>query len=65
MALEGVQATIDFLSWEEDIKVCPFLEPITVEEVDLYICYLESTNTSPSDDVIGWGEYDKLHTWIQ
>ncbi len=60
MALEGVQATIDFLRWEDDIKVCPFLEPITEQEVDMYISYLESTNTSPSDDAIGWSEYNMI-----
>jgi hypothetical protein len=57
IALEGVQATIDFLHWERDIKLCPCLEPITEVEVDMYISYLESTNTSPRHGLISWQEY--------
>jgi hypothetical protein len=57
ISLEGVQVTIDFRHWDHNIKLCPFLEPITEEEVDMYISYLESSNTNPRHKMIGWQEY--------
>jgi hypothetical protein len=42
MELEGVQTTQDFRHWEYDIRICPFLDPITEAEVELYVSYLNS-----------------------
>ncbi len=35
-----IKVSWDFQYWEQNIKECPFLEPITEDEVDLYISYI-------------------------
>jgi hypothetical protein len=42
--LKGIKLTVDFNYWEDRIEHCPAIEPVTREEVDLYIRYLSSTN---------------------
>ena len=34
--LEGVQICYDFMAWREDILNCPFLEPITKDDIQMY-----------------------------
>ncbi len=41
---EGVKICFDFKRWGENILHCPFLEPITEEEMRLYQQYLRSNN---------------------
>ncbi|MBS4028993.1 MAG: hypothetical protein KGZ58_10180, partial [Ignavibacteriales bacterium] len=39
-----IETTVDFVYWESDIENCPFLEPITEEEIELYISYVLSND---------------------
>lgn len=38
--LEGVAICFDFVVWQNDILNCPFLEPITATDIELYQQYL-------------------------
>lgn len=40
ITLEGVQITYDFHIWQDDILNCPFIEPITKADIELYQQYL-------------------------
>ena len=40
LEIEEVKVCRDFHYWEHNIKNCPFLEPITEEEIELYIGYI-------------------------
>jgi hypothetical protein len=42
--LPEVQITRDFYYWEANILNCPFIEPVTQEEIDLYLQYLAGNN---------------------
>jgi hypothetical protein len=45
--LPGVELTVDFQFWEANIMACPFIDPVTEEEVDIYIQYLRSGQFEP------------------
>ncbi|WP_310558265.1 hypothetical protein [Flavobacterium sp.] len=45
IALEGVEICYDFQIWGKDILDCPFLEPITPEDVALYSDFLMRTDS--------------------
>lgn|GEM_PF-376775 len=49
-----IEISKEFDYWEDHIKSCPFLEPITRDELDLYISYLEY---SCYDDIFYWDLY--------
>jgi hypothetical protein len=40
LELPEIKVSHDFVYWEHNIKNCPFLEPVTEDEVDLYIGYI-------------------------
>lgn len=42
--LPQIRVTRDFGYWEDNIMNCPFIEPVTKEEVELYSQYLQSEN---------------------
>lgn len=50
--LDGVLICNDFSAWEFNVMNCPFLPPVTQQEVDLYILYLQSNNV---DEITGMG----------
>lgn len=52
----------DFRYWEENILNCPFLEPITQQEVDLYIEFLESYTGENLGFLLGWQDYDTYNS---
>lgn len=52
--LPGVEICFDFEIWEEDILNCPFLPPVTRDEVQMYKEYLASDDADLLDDYI-WG----------
>ena len=58
--LPGVETTWDFGKWESNIRNCPFLDPITEEEVDLYIRFLETNDDSHGDDWQEWQNYEEI-----
>lgn len=58
--LPGVECTFDFIALEKDIKNVSFIPPITQDEVNLYIRYLQSDNTNEKDYITGWQDYDEF-----
>jgi hypothetical protein len=52
MELPGVTLCVDFRVWEYDILNCPFLEPISREDIDLYAQYLLHENPETNE---WWG----------
>jgi len=64
ITLPGVSICFDFEIWERDILNCPFIDPITKEEVELYQEYLRGDNTDIESHTIfsftNWQSYDDL-----
>ncbi len=61
--LPGVIICADFRVWEHDILNCPFLEPISREDIELYAQYLLRENPDTrccwgGDD--DWQKYDEI-----
>jgi hypothetical protein len=46
-----IELSCDFHFWEKNILNCPFVDPITQDEVDLYQQYLKTENVQLEDDV--------------
>ena len=57
--LPGVESKFDFLNWEQNIFNCPFLEPITQRELEVYIAYMQSSNYD-ADSFYGWQNYEDI-----
>ncbi len=47
--LEGIETSDDFYYWEHNIFNCPFLEPVTKEEVDICAAYFKDDNYDDHD----------------
>lgn len=62
IVLKEVLISNDFTRWERDVMNCPFIPPITQQEVDLYCQYLQSNNYEDrADHGLGrWQEYDEI-----
>ncbi|KAA5533626.1 hypothetical protein F0919_13905 [Taibaiella lutea] len=64
ITIEGIKLSCEFTYWESDILNCPFLEPITREELDLYIDYLEFPGRDLDEDsqafTHGWQDYEEI-----
>lgn len=65
--LEGVEKCIDFVKWEKEILNCPFLKPITKEDIKMYQDFLLKGNLefsyhSMSED---WQNYDDIKELYQ
>ena len=59
--IDEVKITLDFQLWEDDILNCPFVPPVSQEEVDLYIEYLKSNNYEDTEfGFFSWQEYDEI-----
>jgi len=56
--LKDVKVTKDFFSLEASIKSCPHIEPVTRDELQLYIDYLFSDDYSDKDYYMQWQDYD-------
>lgn len=50
--LEGIETSDDFCYWKEDIFNCPFLDPVTQEEIDIYAKYLKSQDPDEYDNIM-------------
>ncbi len=57
LPLPGVRHTQEFRQWEKYIEHCPWLPPITADEVALYQDYLRSDHYVPSQNW-SWQNYD-------
>jgi len=58
---EGIEICFDFEVWEHDVMNCPFIEEPTMDDVELYIQFIDRENNTEemqSDDE--WQDYDGL-----
>jgi hypothetical protein len=56
MTIPGVEICYDFNMWEKDILNCPFLEPVSRDDIDLYADYLVSETGIDNDYThFSWG----------
>lgn len=60
--LPGILISYDFMYWENNIMNCPFLEPVTGEEVDMFARYMQDFNYDPDPEISGkdWQNYPEL-----
>ncbi len=56
--LPEVESTVDFEYWSNNSTACPFLPPVTVDEVELYMEFLRSCNDDLQDEE--WQNYDEF-----
>lgn len=58
--IEGVTNTFHFDYWEDYIFICPFIEPVTESDVDLYMKYLNSADVAVLNNEFGHQDYDEI-----
>lgn len=62
--IPDVRTTADFIAWEYNILNCPFLEPVTTDDIELYAQYLLLENPDTSNSIYAgyeqWQEYDEI-----
>lgn len=59
--IEGIELCCDFTVWEKNILNCPFLEPITADDIELYAEYLLQLEDDPENESIeSWQDYDDI-----
>lgn len=56
--IEQIAVTRDFLCWENAIALCPFLEPVTEAEFNLYLDYLDSGFYDEKSWIYSWQDYE-------
>ncbi|MBO2007755.1 hypothetical protein [Hymenobacter negativus] len=61
ITLPGVRHTQEFRQWEKYIEHCPWLPPITADEVALYKDYLRSDSYEPNRNW-SWQAYDTFRS---
>lgn len=57
LIINEVEICFDFVLWRDDILNCPFIEPISKDDIKLY---LEFLNTGAEDDFNDWQNYEKI-----
>ena len=62
IVLEGVEICFDFVIWQNDILNCPFIEPLTASDIEMYQEYLlqeetELINYHSGDE---WQDYEEI-----
>jgi hypothetical protein len=61
LQLKEVTLTIDFDYWEDNIFNCPFIEPVSQDDVEMYIQYLQSSNFEDQQGWFDrWQDYDEI-----
>ena len=45
--IKEINHCLDFRAWDHDILSCPFIEPVTAEEVEQYIEFLQARHDKP------------------
>lgn len=57
-----VQICFDFQVWERDVLSCPFIEPITEADIELYQQYLQQNNMDLETDrwMESWQDYEQI-----
>jgi hypothetical protein len=56
--VEGISTTRDFLYWEKAISHCPFIEPVSLQEYELYCEYVRSGCYQEKNWYVNWQDYD-------
>lgn len=57
LIINEVEICFDFVLWRDDILNCPFIEPISEDDIKLY---LEFLNTDADDDFDDWQNYKEI-----
>ncbi len=64
ITIPQVQFCYDFKLWEKDILNCPFVEPVSEDDVELYAQYLQSNDAIDDEDNMWstneWQDYDEI-----
>jgi hypothetical protein len=60
-----IEACVDFDYWERNIRHCPFIPPITQEEIDICVAYLQNQIDLSDEECEnyfphGWLDYEKF-----
>ncbi len=58
----AIETTQDFFYWECNVLNCPFLDPVTQEDVDLYISFLETYFGENLSFLGSWQDYDSYNS---
>ena len=56
--LHDTYITSDFIYWSSVILNCPFIDPITEDEFNLYLAYMQSGNFEMEQELFSGGWYD-------
>ncbi len=61
LKIPGIEISCDFRLWQYNILNCPFIDPITKEELDVYLQYLHNGNADIDlDGGIGWQNFEAI-----
>ena len=61
LEVKEIEVSFDFIAWEKDVLNCPFIEPITEQEVEWYRQYLSQNNVDLSLGWMSdWQDYDEI-----
>ena len=62
ITIPGIEICFDFEIWEEDILNCPFIDPISEADIELYSQYLEQDNAEKNSlyGTEGWQNYEEI-----
>lgn len=63
--LEGITNTFHFDYWEQYIFACPFIEPISESDVDLYMNYLSSSYEETANWQHSYQDYNEIKEAIE
>ncbi len=58
--IKEIEAASDFNEWSEKIEMCPFITPITKEEFELYMSFVDTSKMEDiqTDYITTWQEYE-------
>ncbi len=57
---QGITVTRDFFCWEKAIRKCTIISPITADEINLYLDYLESGLYNEKAWFYHWQDYETI-----
>jgi len=57
-----LETTYDFMHWEHNVLNCPFIDPISQDDIDLYIQFLENYLGENLAFLASWQDYDTYNT---
>lgn len=63
--LEGITNTFHFNYWEQYIFACPFIEPVSESDVDLYMNYLNSSYEETGNWQLSFQDYSAIKEAIE